>query len=95
MNQLDWNIGSNEPDTEQLEIQRQKDYEQDVAFLVAFSTPNGKKVMDWLQLHVLDAPTWWPSQPSEYGYFREGQNSLVRQIKDKIKRAKQYQEIKK
>lgn len=83
-----------EPNIEQIELQEEKEYETNVSFLNAFSTPHGKKVLEWITLHTLDSPTWWPAQKPEFGYFREGQNSLVRQIKDKIKKAKQYQEKK-
>jgi hypothetical protein len=85
----DWDI---KPDLEQVEISRQKQYEENMDFYKAFSTPSGKKVLEWLTKHTLDSPTWWPSQSEKFGYFREGQNSLVRQLKSKIQQAKDYQE---
>lgn len=92
INQLDWNIGGEQPNIEQVEAAKQKEYETDVLFLKTFSTPTGKQVLEWLVTHTLDSPTWWPTQPKEFGYFREGQNSLMRQIKKKIQNAKDYQE---
>jgi hypothetical protein len=91
MNQLDWDI-SDKANTEQVEEAKKKSYEMDVHFLTAFSTPSGKKVLQWLTEHTLDSPTWWPGQQTDYGFFREGQNSLIRQVKAKIKSAKDYQE---
>lgn len=91
----DWNFGAGETNTEQLELKEQKDYEENIVFLRAFATPAGKQVLDWMVTHTLESPTWWPTQKPEFGYFREGQNSLVRQLQAKIKQAKQYQEKKK
>lgn len=94
-NQLDWNIGSQEPDKEQVEAAKQKAYEEDIDFLKCFSTASGKRVLEWINKYTLDSPTWWPGRPAEFGYWREGQNNLVRQIKSKINNAKEYQEKRK
>ena len=95
-NQLDWSIAPQAPDVEQVEVARAKAYEEDVHFLKAFSTPSGKAVLQWLVLHTLDTPTWWPdadyNKAVANGFFREGQNCLVRQIKAKIQNAKTYEE---
>lgn len=93
-NPLNWDI-KNEADKTQIEEANKKEYEVNHLFHKTFSTDSGKKVLEWLILHTLESPTWWPSQPKEFGYFREGQNSLIRQIKDKIEKAKNYQEKKK
>lgn len=99
MNQLSWQIGEEEPDKTQIEAARQKEYELDVLFLTTFSTASGKKVLEWLTSHTLDTPTWWPdadyNKAVANGFFREGQNSLMRQVKAKIQRAKDYQEMRK
>jgi hypothetical protein len=98
LNQLNWEE-LDKPDTAQVEEARKKSYEDDVAFLTTFSTPSGKKVLEWLTTHTLDTPPWWPS--ADYtksvanGFYREGQNCLVREIKARIKRAKDYQEQRK
>ncbi len=94
-NQLNWDIGKEQPDLAQVELAKQKDYELNVLFLTTFSTPSGKKVLEWLTANTLDSPTWWPAQSKKFGYFREGQNSLMRQIKAKIQQAKDYQEKRK
>lgn len=99
MNQLSWTIGEEEPNREQLELAKQKEYELDVIFLTTFNTASGKKVLEWLISHTLDTPTWWPdadyNKAVANGFFREGQNSLIRQVKAKVQRAKDYQETRK
>jgi hypothetical protein len=94
INQLQWNL--DEPSTEHIEAMRAKRYEEDIHFLKAFSTPSGKLVMDWLAKHTLDSPTWWPQGDYDKsiasGFFREGQNSLVRQLKAKMENARTYKE---
>ena len=94
LNPLNWDI-SPDADKTQLEEDKKKRYEEDVDFLKAFTSPSGKKVLEWMIKYTLDSPTWWPAKPKEYGYFREGQNNLVRQIKSKIENAKTHQEKRK
>jgi hypothetical protein len=99
LNQLNWSIGEDAPDMQQIEAAKQKEYELDVQFLKTFTTPAGKEVLQWLIAHTLDTPTWWPdadiNKATANGFFREGQNSLIRQVKAKIQRAKDYQERRK
>ena len=96
-NPLAWDIPG-KPDKTQIEEARKKTYEDDIHFLAAFSTDSGKKVMEWMVKHTLDTPTWWPQGDYDKaianGFWREGQNSLVRQIKAKIENARTYQENK-
>ncbi len=99
MNQLAWNIVPPEPNVEQVEEAKKKAYEEDIDFLTTFSTAAGKRVLHWMVSHTLDTPTWWPDADYDKavanGFFREGQNSLIRQIKAKIQNARNYQESKK
>lgn len=92
-NPLAWDM-TTEANKEQLEGARRKAYEEDICFLRAFSTEDGAVVMDWLVKHTLDTPSWWPqadyNKAIANGFWREGQNSLVRQIKDKIENARNY-----
>jgi hypothetical protein len=58
-------------------------------YSICFSTPSGKKVLDHLRLCTLDQPTWIPNPNNgesavHYGFVREGQNSIVRNIVDRI-----------
>lgn len=97
MNQLQWD--DLEPKLENIEEAASKAYELNIHFLRTFSTPSGKKVLEWLTSHTLDTPTWWPSADYQKavanGFFREGQNSLVRQILHNIDNAKSYKESQK
>jgi hypothetical protein len=96
-NQLNWDL--DQPNLEQVEKAKAKQYEEDIHFLGAFQTRSGKIVLEWLTKHTLDSPTWWPqgdyNKSIATGFFREGQNSLVRQIKAKIESAKTYKETQK
>lgn len=94
-NPLAWDIGR-EANTEQLDEAQKKAYEENFHFLKAFSTPSGKIVLDWLTKHTLETPSWWPdadyNKSVANGFWREGQNSLVRQLRAKIQQAKDYKE---
>lgn len=50
------------------------------AFATVFRTPAGRKVLAHLRSTTVEAPTWNPGLAATYGYFREGQNELVRHI---------------
>jgi hypothetical protein len=63
---------------------------QDIDILISktFSSDEGRKVLAWLRDMTIEAPAWVPGQDSSYGYVREGQNSLVREIERRIVRAR-------
>jgi hypothetical protein len=92
INHLNWD----EPDLAQIEEAEAKKYELNHQFRECFESPAGKVVLEWLKAHTLDTPTWWPS--ADYnksvanGFFREGQNSLIRQMISMINQAKTYKE---
>ena len=65
-----------ETKNEQLEIDR------------TFETEEGRKCLDFLIRRTIDQPTWVPGGDSSHGYVREGQNSVVREIKMRMERAK-------
>lgn len=60
----------------------------DIAMARAFGTDEGKFVLAWLRRCTIEVPAWVPGQEASYGYAREGQNSLVREIERRIERAK-------
>ena len=68
-------------ETEQAEI--------DKAISRLFSTGDGEKVMKHLERAYLSQPCWAPGFSTDYGFFREGQNTLIREIKARISRAKE------
>jgi len=67
-------------------IDEQKD--KDKLFAKIFNTPEGKLVLAELKSRTLDAPSWYPGANEHFGYVREGQNTVVREILTRIERAK-------
>jgi hypothetical protein len=62
--------------------------ELDKMYLRAFSTEAGQKVLRQLRMQTIEQPTWYPGEDASHGFAREGQNSLVREIERRIKRAR-------
>jgi len=62
--------------------------ELDKAFARTFDTEEGKKVLNYLMHKTLEQPTWVPGLDNSYGYAREGQNSIIREINQRIERTK-------
>jgi hypothetical protein len=54
-----------------------------------FGTDEGQKVLAWLRNFYLEQPCWQPGADSSLGMFREGQNSVIRDIENRIRKAKQ------
>jgi hypothetical protein len=63
---------------------------QDIDILITrtFSTEEGRQVLAWLRQVTIEVPAWVPGQEASYGYAREGQNSLVREIERRMERGK-------
>ena len=61
----------------------------DILIARTFSTENGQKVLAWLRETYLENPSWQPGAESSYGYYREGQNAVIRDIEKRIKRIKE------
>ena len=47
-----------------------------------------QKVLEHLKSKTLDQPTWIPGSETSFGFAREGQNSVMRDILMRIERAK-------
>ena len=47
------------------------------------------KVTAYLRAKTLDQPSFLPGSDASYGYAREGQNSIVREIENRIRIGKQ------
>tara|TARA_A100001011_G_scaffold390765_1_gene474880 strand:- start:1806 stop:2084 length:279 start_codon:yes stop_codon:yes gene_type:complete len=62
--------------------------EIDTAFFKAFNTIDGQKVLNYLMHKTTNQPTWTPGNEPSYGYYREGQNSIIKEIQNKINRCK-------
>tara|TARA_R100000656_G_scaffold112646_1_gene84867 strand:+ start:249 stop:500 length:252 start_codon:yes stop_codon:yes gene_type:complete len=65
--------------------------ETDRKYLKVFSTKAGREVLEHLKTLTIDQPTWTPGEDPSYGYAREGQNSLVRDIIRRIERARNHE----
>tara|TARA_Y100000310_G_scaffold25794_1_gene24656 strand:+ start:576 stop:869 length:294 start_codon:yes stop_codon:yes gene_type:complete len=61
----------------------------DKAIARMFATKEGEEVMDFLTDAYLHQPCWAPGFTTDYGFFREGQNTLIRELQARIKRAKE------
>jgi hypothetical protein len=62
--------------------------ELDKAFARTFDTEEGKKVLRYLITRTMNQPTWIPGGDTSFGFAREGQNSIIREIQSRIERAK-------
>lgn len=76
-------------DKEQQEIFKEAHKELNKHYAIVFNTPSGKKVLKHLKKCTLDQPTWIPNPQNgesavQHGFIREGQNSIVRSIIDRI-----------
>lgn len=65
-------------------------------FKITFSTPTGKKVLEHLIKCTIDQPAWIPGNTNcdgksaeQHAFMREGQNSIVREIINRVKTAKE------
>ena len=60
--------------------------DMDIQFHRCFTTEAGKKVLEHLRSITIEQPAWVPGADASFGYAREGQNSLVREIEQMIRR---------
>jgi len=61
---------------------------KDSLYAKIFSSAEGQIVLDDLKSRTIDKPSWFPGADEHYGYVREGQNAVVREILQRIERAK-------
>lgn len=59
----------------------------DALCVKVMNTEDGRKLMKWLRTTLLEQPVATPGSDSSYAYYREGQNSVVRDIESRIARA--------
>lgn len=59
----------------------------DVLFFKVFSTDDGRRLLNILDNATIGQPSWTPGADASHGYMREGQNSIVREIHNRIRRA--------
>ena len=56
--------------------------------LRVFGNEDGQKLLKWLRDAILEQPVALPGSDSSYAYYREGQNSIVRDIEARLIRAR-------
>jgi glucose-6-phosphate dehydrogenase assembly protein OpcA len=56
--------------------------------LRVLGTEDGKKLMGWLRASTLEQPVATPGSDSSYAYYREGQNSIVRDLEARLIKAR-------
>jgi len=61
--------------------------ELDKSFQRCFQTEDGQKVLEYFISVTIDQPTWIPGAKPSFGYARDGQNSIIREIQGRIRRA--------
>ena len=61
----------------------------DKTYAKVFTTEEGAKVLDHLMSITINQPAWVPGAEPSYGYAREGQNSIVREIQGRLRRCLQ------
>ena len=80
-------VNSHQPEQEEYSATDQARIDRSIA--VMFDTQQGKEVLDWLQAAFLHQPTWAPGYDTDFGFFREGQNTLIRELLARRNRAKE------
>ena len=60
--------------------------EIDKVYMRVFSSEEGQKVLNHLRSITIDQPAWTPGSDASFGYSREGQNSIVREIIQRMRR---------
>lgn len=58
-------------------------------YAAVFNSSEGQKVLNVLE-KTLNKPTWSPDKGESYGYYREGQNSIIRDIISRVNLAKEF-----
>lgn len=62
--------------------------DMDKLYAHLFGSPEGLKVLADLRSRTIEQPSWYPGEDPSHGFAREGQNSIVRMIEERIKRAR-------
>ena len=70
------------------QIMEQQD-DLDKIYAKCFSSEAGRKVLKHLLRLTLGQPCWVPGADPSYGYAREGQNSIVREIQMRVQKGNQ------
>lgn len=77
-----------EPDQKDIRSVQQARDDLDRLSLKVLGNEDGKKLMDWLRQSILEQPVALPGSDSSFAYYREGQNSIVRDLEARLIRAR-------
>ena len=69
------------------DVKQQRD-DTDRLVLRVLGTEDGQKLMQWLRQAVLEQPVALPGSDPSYAFYREGQNSLVKDLEARLIRAR-------
>jgi hypothetical protein len=90
MNYSPWGIdGLQEDIKSQNKAQMDAFKEECLLYATVFNSDAGQKILKKLE-RVLEFPTWEPGKPEAYGYWREGNNHIVRYIRNRVNKAKEF-----
>lgn len=56
--------------------------------LRVFATEEGQRLLSWWRDNLLEQPVAVPGSSPDFAFYREGQNSVVRDLEARIKRAR-------
>jgi hypothetical protein len=56
--------------------------------LRVLSSEDGNKLMKWLRATLLEQPVALPGSDPSYAFYREGQNSVIRDLEARINKAR-------
>ena len=62
----------------------------DRAIARIMDTEDGETVFEWLVGAYLHQPTWAPGYDKDYGFYREGQNTLIREMLVRAEKARNF-----
>ena len=66
----------------------QKRYDVDRLCLRVLGGEDGEQLIKWLREAVVEQPVALPGSDPSYAYYREGQNSIVRDLEARLIRAR-------
>jgi len=66
----------------------QKKDDLDRLCLRVLGSEDGKKLMEWLRDAVVEQPVALPGSDPSYAFYREGQNSIVKDLEARLIRAR-------
>lgn len=73
--------------TDVRDVNEKKD-ELDRLVLRVLGDEDGEKLMDWLRQAIYEQPVALPGSDPSYAFYREGQNSLIRDLEARLIRAR-------